>query len=133
MLYRLLMFVNRMTKETRRLAIAANLDYRALETVAVAEPAEQADVIQRIVNGLPPETGKPNAFHVSPVITHDMHQFESLTQTIQAEGRVWRAICKADATTREEYLCAAREIAGALAHHISHVEKMAHVTDKKQF
>jgi hypothetical protein len=124
MLYRLLMFVNRMTTEARRLAIAANLDYRALETVAAATPAEQISVIRRIVDGLPPETNKPYFVDISPAIAQAMHQFELLEKMIETESRFWQALCKADEERRQDYLCAARDALNVLSKHVIAVEQL---------
>jgi hypothetical protein len=99
MLYRLLMFVNRLTIEARRLAIAANMDYRALETVAAAEPAEQAGVIRRLLNGLPTDPNKPSSVNLTPAVAHAMHLYETLIQVFSSDGRVWHAIRKADEET----------------------------------
>jgi hypothetical protein len=128
MLYRLLMFVNRITTEARRLAIAANLDYRALETIAATEPAEQSGVIRRMVNGLPPDTNKPSHEDSSPAIAHALHQFESLAQMLETDGRVWHAICDAEEEIRQDYLCAARDAFSILSKHVLAVEHLSELT-----
>lgn len=125
MLYRLLMFANRMTTEARRLAIAANLDYRALETVAAAEPADQAGVIRRIVNGLPPDSIKSCPADLDPSIVHAMRLLQTLKQITEAGGRVWLRLSEADDDTRRDYLFASREAVSALMHQIHEMEQIS--------
>jgi hypothetical protein len=131
MLYRLLMFVNRLTTEARRLAIAANLDYRALETVAAAEPAQQIGVIRCLVNGLPSVSASSCLTGVDPAITHAMQLFETLKQVADHDSRVWLALHKADDETRRDYLSAMQETLSALMQQMNAVELLMRQTASK--
>jgi non-ribosomal peptide synthetase component F len=124
MLYRLLMFVNRITAEARRLAIAANLDYRALETVAAAEPAAQASIIRSMLMGDEAESTQKHRAASAPGIAHAMQQFLTMGQVAQTGGRTWSALCHADAEIQKAYLLAARDALAALTRHVHEVERL---------
>lgn len=126
MVYRLLMFVNRLTPEARALAKAADLDYRALERIASAAPEQQIDVIAQVLSAEPVGPLRSTQAQAIPpsVLCRHMQQCVALTHALLPTRRVWELLQHAPATFRAEYLTTLREMLDVVLAHVQETEEL---------
>lgn len=127
MVYRLLMFVNRLTQEARALAKAADLDYRALEAISSAPSERQLATIQSVVfgnGGVKMET-KSGTCHSNNVALHQrILGLAAFTQQLRSSDRVLSLLSTASVDDRRDYVAASRETLMALREHVDVVEQL---------